>query len=397
MATYQRFIKHQHTNWDRFAETASFQAMLGELATQEPLKNGRLMEISNQTGVPRNTLKTWRRKLKKDKDYVPKHGRVAQCISIPRPAIEALIRTAKMNFVDQGRYLPPAGFASLAREVGRQENESFKASRTWIKTRLKEANLSFRKPHLKRRTEPDDRWVAAFTADVDAAMMQYPDNLIFNADETFWRVVNGTMKTLAVRGSDNVTVRVPYDIKDGLTVMVTANMAGQILPPCVILKGMTEKVVDNYRKDLRLRHLLQSHLLVLKHSPNGWMNESLATQYLDFLSEYVGGRHCFLLWDVHASHRTNEVKKKAEELGIGMTFVPAGQTPTWQPLDNKLFGMIKRRAHTIFNEQVMKKEDQDIVDALVILVTVVQELKPEQVRKAWRMFADAVEADEDLE
>ena len=192
-----------------------------------------------------------------------------------------------------------------------------------------------------------------------------------------------------------MTVRVPYDVKDGLTVMVTANMAGQILPPCVILNGRTEKVVENYRKDGRLRHLLQSRLLVLKHSPNGWMNESLAIDYLEFLSEQVGGRHCFLLWDVHASHRTMEVKKKAEELGIGMTFVPAGQTPTWQPLDNKLFGMIKRQAHCLFNEQVMSKEDQDIIDALVILATVIQALKPEKVRKAWCMFKDEQDREEE--
>ena len=262
--------------------------MLDELSDPNPVKNGRLREISTQTGVPRNTLKTWRRKLKKDKSYVPKHGRVTQCVSLPRAAIDGLISVAKINYVDQGRYLPPAGFAALAKRMGQQHDENFKASRTWIETRLREANLSFRKPHIKRRTEPDDRWIAAFTADVDAAMMQYPENLIFNADETFWRVVNGQMKTLAVRGSDNVTVRVPYDVKDGLTVMVTANMAGQILPPCVILKERTEKVVENYRKDGRLRHLLQSHLLVLKHSPNGWMNESLAIDYLEFLSEQVG-------------------------------------------------------------------------------------------------------------
>ena len=393
MTRYEPFIKHQHTVWDKFTGKKEFQEMLQELSTPEPIKNGQLVEISRQTGVPKNTLKTWRRKLKKNKSYVPEHGRINKEIALPRDVVERFIANAKIKYVDPGMFLPPSCFASLAREIGQQENPNFKASRSWVQRVLAEHNLSFRKPHVRRRTEPDDSWIAAFTADVDAAKMQYDEELIFNADETFWRVVNGELKTLAIRGSDHVTIDAVSDEKEGVTVMVTANMAGQILPPCMIAKGKTARAEQRYRNDPRLRHLLQSRRLFIGHSRNGWMNETLAMEYLEFLSGQVEGRHCFLIWDVHSSHRTVNVKKKAEELGIGMSFVPAGQTPNWQPLDNKLFGMIKKQAHTRFNDLALRKQTIDLIDALVILIDVINSTPTETVRKAWNMFRDGKDPD----
>ena len=87
MTRYEPFIKHQHTVWDKFTGKKEFQEMLQELSTPEPMKNGQLVEISRQTGVPKNTLKTWRRKLKKNKSYVPEHGRINKEIALPRDVL----------------------------------------------------------------------------------------------------------------------------------------------------------------------------------------------------------------------------------------------------------------------------------------------------------------------
>ena len=93
-----------------------------------------------------------------------------------------------------------------------------------------------------------------------------------------------------------------------------------------------------------------------------------------------------MIWDVHASHRTENVKKRAEDLGAGMAFVPAGQTAQWQPLDNRVFGALKQRAHSEFNKLAIDRENVDIIDALVILLKTLDSFDKKFIRGAWSMF-----------
>lgn len=384
---YQRFVKHAHTCWDKFTSRDDFNSLLTELSGDEVLRHGKIAELSQQTGVPRNTLKTWRRKLKKNKGYKPRHGRRITTVALPQHVVDDFVQYVVTNYVDAQRYLPPQCFTALALRHARQSNcTDFRASNTWVARTLSQNGLSVRKPHVQRRTKPDDGWIASFTTHVDAAVMQYPKSLIFNGDETFWRVCNGVLRTIARTGADNVTIETSYDTKQGLSVLVTVSMDGDILPPWVLAKGETEKCEERFRKDPRLRHFVTTKRLVIKHSSTGWMNEELALSYLDFISETVGGRHSFMIWDVHASHRTENVEKRAENLGAGMAFVPAGQTAQWQPLDNRVFGALKQRAHSEFNKLAVDRENVDIIDALVILLKTLDSFDKKFIRGAWSMF-----------
>ena len=384
---YTRFIKHNHTCWDKFADRTDFQSLLNELSTDDQLSHGRIVELSKLTGVPRNTLKTWRRKVKADKTYKPKHGRKIVTLALPPEVVDRFVEHVIETYVEPQRYLPPQCFAALARQKAREAgHEDFRGSNSWVSRTIDVNGLSFRKPHVQRRTLPDDGWIASFTAHVDAAVMQYPKNLIFNGDETFWRICNGNLKTIARKGADSVSIQTDFDLKQGLTVMVTVSMDGDVLPPLVIVKGETAKAEKRFRDDPRLRHFVQTKRLMIDHSSNGWMNEHLALSYLNFISETVQGRHFFLIWDVHSSHRTDKVKKRAEELGVGMAFVPAGQTSRWQPLDNKIFGALKQRAHTRFNELAVARTTVDIIDALVILLGTLGTFDKDDIRKAWSIF-----------
>ena len=384
---YTHFVKHQHTCWDKFTDRDDFKSLLNELSTDDQLPHGRIAELSRLTGVPRNTLKTWRRKVKADKRYKPKHGRKNLNLALPPDVVNRLFLEVVEQYVEQQRYLPPRCLIALARQRARESgHEDFRASNSWVSRTMDEHGLSFRTPHVQRRTLPDDGQIAAFTAHVDAAVMQYPKSLIFNGDETFWRICNGSLKTVARKGADGVTIQTDFDVKQGLTVMVTVSMDGDILPPWVIVKGETAKAEQRFRDDPRLRHFIQSKRLMISHSSNGWMNESLALSYLDFVSETVEGRHFFLIWDVHSSHRTDQVKRRAESLGAGLGFVPAGQTSRWQPLDNKVFGALKQRAHARFNELTVERGTVDIIDALVILLGTLDTFDKDYIRKAWSMF-----------
>ena len=87
---------------------------------------------------------------------------------------------------------------------------------------------------------------------------------------------------------------------------------------------------------------------------------------------------------IHSSHRAENVKTVAANLEIGLTFIPAGQTDEWQPLDRRIFGILKKRASSMFdNLMITKNSDSfDIVDAVVILARWSQ-ITQQEILSSW--------------
>ena len=73
--------------------------------------------------------------------------------------------------------------------------------------------FSFRSPHVKRRSTPNDWIVASFLAQMESVTEQFTPELIVNIDETCWRLINGRIKTLAKTGATEVTLTTPVDPK----------------------------------------------------------------------------------------------------------------------------------------------------------------------------------------
>lgn len=101
-------------------------------------------------------------------------------------------------------------------------------------------------------------------------------------------------------------------------------------------------------------------------------------RYIKWLSVQLGGRFAYLLWD-------RGVKRKAHKRNVNLSFIPAGQTGTWQPLDRRVYGAVKCEAMERLNEICMDEDlaSLDIVDALSILMDVWNELPVEDVKKSW--------------
>ena len=106
---------------------------------------------------------------------------------------------------------------------------------------MRRHGFSFRVPHIKRRTAPNDHIIATFLGQMDAVKAQFPPQLIFNVDETCWRLINGRVKTLARKGSGEVTIRTKVDPKKDVTVIAACSLAAERLPLWVLAKGKTEK------------------------------------------------------------------------------------------------------------------------------------------------------------
>ena len=94
------------------------------------------------------------------------------------------------------------------------------------------------------------------------------------------------------------------------------------------------------------------------------------------------------MWDVHASHRSEVVRQRADNLGIGLAFIPPGQTGEWQPLDRGIFGGLKTRAQAMLDSMMIERDlrEIDLIDALVILCESWEMLDTDVVKRAWSKF-----------
>lgn len=380
---FPRICRARRNNYELLLNPQTAEPLVAVLSQPDRLPSGLIDQIHNETGIPVSTLKKWRQKLLQGVnpfDYTWRHRPV-----LLSEAIEEQIYQALLERIASGVCCPLRYLTRVALEIGRQENASFQAGRSWVRGFLRRHELSIRRPHTRRRTAPNDDVVASFLQFVEVARMEIPEVLIANMDETAWRLSNGKLQTLAKRGSDEVTCFTQVDDRTCLTVICTITASGKKLAPWVIVKGKTERAEQRYKDDPRINRLVRSRRLFIVHSENGWSDAGVMRSYLEWFSEEMGNEWSLLLWDLHSSHRCDEVKTEAVNRHVNLAFIPAGQTSVWQPLDRKIFGMLKAKAQKKLNElcAVTHLESLTMADALVILLQAWNEIPAELVRKSW--------------
>ena len=385
---YQRLCKRPYTRfaWLWRDNSTEFQRLLTELASKTRLKRGRLREISTETGIKYKTLDSWRRHLQQDPNWHPEYGHPTGPAILTEEEEAEVVDQLTRDYIDVQRFCPTYAVAHALTVQGQKTHgEQFQAGRTLVRNFLKRAKLSMRKPHLRRRSAPDDEAVSNFLGRVDLVTMQFPPCLILNVDETCWRLVNGTLKTLARTGAEEVNVISKATEKTDITVIACCSLAGDCLPLWVLAKGKTNKCEEKYRTAPQLQRAIGRQLFV-DHSKTGWSTADVMKRYLTWLKEHMKGKMIHVIWDLHASHRDAEVQEWAQQAEIGLTFIPAGQTDIWQPLDRRVFGSLKQRAVRKLHEQMVDRElaDYDIRDAIKILLDSWSEITEEEIESAWQ-------------
>ena len=94
---------------------------------------------------------------------------------------------------------------------------------SWVFETILFHEHSMRMPHVKRRSLFNDEIIAKFIAEFEIALIQLQKRLIFNMDESAWRIVNGRLRTVARKGDDDVAVLLKTDPKETLTIIATIN------------------------------------------------------------------------------------------------------------------------------------------------------------------------------
>ena len=109
-------------------------------------------------------------------------------------------------------------------------------------------------------------------------------------------------------------------------------------------------------------------------------------RYLKILSKHMKKRWIFVLWDVHSSHRKDTVKEYARDHKIQLSYIPAGQTGYWQPLDRSIFGLLKKKTQAELERLALTKDlaEIDMIDTLVTLTNVWNSLDPETIARSWK-------------
>ena len=163
--------------------------------------------------------------------------------------------------------------------------------------------------------------------------------------------------------------------------MATINQDGSKLPLFLIAKGETEKCEQSQLGDI-FPH--ESH-----HSTNAWMTRELFIKYLSFIrNQYPQNEQIHLIIDRRSTHKGEEVNQKAQELNIELHYIPPGCTDILQPLDIRIFGVLKgvtagRILKMVENEPT---EKIGMMRSVAILIDTWKSMPQSTITDAWSVY-----------
>ena len=392
---FQNVRPKQHTNYSRIKNIRDLEPIYDALRVPYRLPKGTYQTISNQSHVPISTLKKWRKKLLENDKINHVHGAPNVSHVLPKEIEDKIYEQIFKEKIENKIYCNKYTIKKKALDIAK-DYPKFKAGHSWIIGFMKRYNLSLRSPHVRRRTAPNDTIVSKFLSDFDVALLQFDRKCIYNMDECAWRISNGHLKTITRKGSDEVVIFSQEELKTTITIIATINLSGDKLALCLIAHGKTEKCEKKYRTDKRLRRYIKKDKLVIFHSESGWATSNIMDKYLKFLAKQNDKNPSYLLFDLHSSHRDEQTKFHANFRNINLSYIPAGLTSFWQPLDRRIFGHLKKKCQEQFEILLAEKslEDVDIIDALVILLDTWEKFPRTAIIGAWSHLVQEQDNDE---
>jgi hypothetical protein len=174
------------------------------------LARGAITKIARDTGLPIQRLLHRRRQRVLDKSWFPLAGGHPRARALSPETENAIADFLRENSIRPGigatrRQLKHLCLDSYAVQSDDERYlERFCASTTFLRDMEARQGLSLRTPHHERRTTLDDRVVASFLDRLNSLSNDYPMDLVFNMDETCWRLFETRRKVLAEKGTETV-------------------------------------------------------------------------------------------------------------------------------------------------------------------------------------------------
>lgn len=211
---------------------------------------------------------------------------------------------------------------------------------------------------------------------------QYPERIV-NADETFWRVVPGDMRTWGVRGDQNIQFHADGPDKEEITVLAAISAARTKLPLQILAAGKTERAE---------RQLGDTGPHLKAHSQNGWSIDETFQLFLISLRErFPDDKPIWLVLDCYSAHREETTRKLAQSLQIHLKFIPAGFTDELQPLDRSIFGVLKSYLRRMWRERFIDNPDAKFNKAVAVelLIPAWERISTDLIAQSWAIYQES--------
>ncbi|KAF6217308.1 hypothetical protein GE061_001662 [Apolygus lucorum] len=160
---------------------------------------------------------------------------------------------------------------------------------------------------------------------------------VFNGDETGFFLSPKGQRVLAERGSKSVYMTANADEKECLTVLITANAAGEQAPPMVVFSY--ERVPADIAASV-------PEEWGIGKSPNGWMTRATFYEYFTtifepWLESKGIPRPVIFFVDGHSSHLNYHLSDFCDKSQIILVSLPPNTTHIMQPMDVSVFSALK--------------------------------------------------------
>lgn len=258
--------------------------------------------------------------------------------------------------------------------------KEFTASNTWVYKFMMRNGLVFRKPHYERRGNIDLREVDRYIMEIFFAIEKYGLEKIINMDETSILNHNMPNKVIGRKGVENIKAKKEnINEKESSTFIGSISMDPTVkIPLTIVAKGKTKKSEKKYG-------ITENDEELITHSENGWVTPSVMITYLRWLKQTLGFDEFVLILDVYKSHVTQAVKNEAKKLGIQLIYVPACATGWLQPLDRRVYGVVKKKLAKIEKENPTPANQERWKHITSVMIDIWNEITDDVIEESWKI------------
>lgn len=122
-------------------------------------------------------------------------------------------------------------------------------------------------------------------------------------------------------------------------------------------------------------------------SEKGWSTNEIIYKYLNYIeSLFNDNQEIHVILDIYSSHRSEETKEAARDLGIILHYIPAGNTDLYQPLDMKIIAIIKAYLRHMIRVYLREDRIMTKADACALMIRAWEKLEPDKIQDVFDEF-----------
>ena len=317
------------------------------------LKKGSVRFVSDQLGIPTNTLQRWKEK----PDMVLGSGNTCVLSTSEEGVLVTTIEYMGMCGMPLSRpklldivqsFIKFSGIKTAFRQSrpGKKWIQAFELRHKDRIARRSREGLS--KARIEGLTEVNvkDFFESVYQPYYDKCEIKDSPWLLWNLDESAFQASRAHEQVYVGRRQRNAYAREASQTRGSFTVLFCCNAVGQYLAPYTILKG----------KGLMSNHVKGGYPGAgYGYSDSGWMMDYNFASWFEqaFVPETrvrAAGRQQILLFDGHNSHLSYKTIRIAMDNNIVLIALPPNTSHALQPLDVGVFKSVKG----LYSEEVLK-------------------------------------------